>query len=564
MRNQTAVFDNTGWFPDAAVDMLPVDMAGWQSMPHEVMMDFSLGNIAVPAAVSNVSATPCQTLNIGKLSQPLVPDSLPTPESSGSALSVESTLPSLDELLDAVEFFFERFYDSLPIIHKHTLVSTLREKGAEGVPNVLLYAILAITSSSYPHPRIQANSGHWYALAKSELAKVMTSSQHPHQTLQASLLVVYESVIKTEFNNTWLILGEAWRKAVAIGYNQHSKYGGINQRVMFVLGSQKEKSWIEMEEARRIVWSLFMFDRGLCFPVGIVHAIDDRRLVVKFPMSEEAFQGIVEPEIEASLQHTRDLDRLITSVQGHTRKGAANQLQYIILAYIFLGRVTEEIYGPDFDYETQREALDTLTDQLVRIRLMLPHSAVDVGGAGYAGSTNVIWLVAMLSSAAILLHHRPLCDGETIEDSAGMAAHWPHCVRAARDVVRTLRDASRASSECDVNSHMITALYVSFQMLLMEYYCPSVGGPQNSGVSKTAPKRDPTIRADIETVVGIFERLRDSRDMLGKKYYNGAKYCLHQDDERMRQTKARGGRDLLTNCASWYEADDGKPLVIRD
>lgn len=525
-------------------------------------MDFTFGDGPVPTAVSNVSANPHQTLNAGNTGQPLEIASLPTPESSGSGQSADGTLPPLDELLDAVEFFFERFYDSLPFIHKHTLVSTLREKGAEGVPHVLLYAILAVTSGSYPNPRIQQSSPHWYALAKAELTKVMALPQHAHQTLQASLLVVYESIIKTEFNSTWLILGEAWRKAVAIGYNQYGKYGGTNQKVM--LGANTVKSWIEMEEARRIVWSLFIFDRGLCFPIGIVHAIDDRRLVVKFPMSEEAFQGIVEPEGEDTIQHTRDLDRLITLVQEHTRKGTASQLQYLILAYIFLGRVTEEIYSPDFDYERERSVLDTLTEQLVRFHLILPHSAVDVGGAGYAGGANVTWLVSILSSATVLLHHRPIRDGENLENSADMAAHWPHCVRAARDVARSIRDACRASSACDFPTHMITALFVCFQMLLIEYYCPSAGGSQSPGTSKTAPKRNPAIRADIETIADVFERFKDARDKLGRKYYVGVKYYLSQDDDKMRQAKERGGRDLLSNCESWYEVDNSEPLVIRD
>lgn len=556
--HQAAVFDSPGWFADSFVDNFPAGFDGWQSTTDVMLAGIPLshtnGATMLDSSESTISSAHS---NLAKPYQPA--DSFLTSESHGSSSPADTILPALEELSDIIEFFFERFYDSLPIFHKYTLVSSLLE-GTEKIPNVLLYAILAVTSSSYPNKRVRQNSDYWYTAAKTELSKVMASSQHPHQTLQAALLVVFESMMKGEFNHTWLTLGEAWRKAVAIGYGQ---VVGMNHKVMFMLGTKTEKTWIELEECRRIVWTLFMFDRGACFPIGIVHAIDDRRLVVQFPMREDVFQGLAMPVREELAKYTRGLSRLVTSMQQQTRNGTGSQLQYIILAYILLGRITEEVYTPDFDYERQCSALDELSEHLVRIRLTLPHSAVDVSAAGYTGGKNVVWLVSILSTASILLHHRPIVEGETLETSTTMASNWPHCVGAARDIVRAVRDASRASNDFGVNLHMIMALFLCFRTLATEYYSPSRSagkGPDGS----TKPKRDAATRADLEVLVNVFERLKESRQQIGRKYYNGVKFYMRQDETVIMRAKALGAGGLLTTCESWMDADDGEAIIIRD
>ena len=557
LEHPAAAFDSSAWFADSLVDTFPTGFAAWQPTPNDLLTGDLLVHTTDSMLDNTVSTISSAAQNPAKSCQPA--DSFPTPESPSPGSPAEVILPPLEELSDIVEFFFERFYDSLPIFHKQTLVTNLLE-GTERIPNVLLYAILAVTSSSYPNKPIRQNSNYWYTVAKTELSKVMPSSQHPHQTLQAALLVVFESVMKAEFNHTWLTLGEAWRKAVAIGYSQVI---GMNHKVMFMLGTKTEKTWIELEECRRIVWTLFMFDRGACFPIGIVHAIDDRRLVVKVPMREDVFQGLVEPVSKDLPTYTRDLSRLVTSMQHQTRMGTGSQLQYIILAYILLGRITEEVYTPDFDYEKQCSALDELTEHLVRIRLMLPHSAVDVSAAGYTDSEKVVWLVSILSSASILLHHRPIAEGETLETSTSMASNWPHCIRAARDVVRAIRDAFRASHDFDVNLHIIMALFLCFRMLATEYYCPSKSTEQGPNGS-TKRKRDSTIRADLEVMANVFEKLKESRQQIGRKYHNGVKFYLRQDEAAMMRAKALGARELLTTCESWMDADDGEAIIIRD
>lgn len=485
---------------------------------------------------------------------------LPTPEdSSPGSQSDVPAVPSLDVLLDLVDVFYERIYPSLPIIHRGKLTSRLREGGADGIPSILLYAILTVASGAHPNPQIRDGQAHWRSLARAAFKRFIPTEYHPLETLQAALLLVYDAPLQGDYPATWMMLGEAWRKAAVISYHQIDADKREPTAVQY-LGSTDGLGWREREECRRVVWMFFILDRGLCYPIGLVHAVDDRRLIVDFPMAEAEFQGAEEPVADRpAVRYTRDMDTLIARVEEHGRKRAATTLHYIVLAYVLLGRVTEEVYAEDAEHEKQAAALDVLTKQLSHVRRILPGYAGDIAAAPSGEVPYVIWLSAIMSVNTVFLHHRSLrtaADGTT--NAAVVEAAWPHAVLSARGTAQLLRDGFRSGGGGSlIVAHTTTALFVSTRVLIMEYMSPGTDGDQMM-------QKDAALRSDLEVLAAANMQIHSSMGILAKKFILGFKFHMRMDVDAVRSSKDVGAKGLLQRCGDWSQADDGEDIMIPE
>lgn len=438
--------------------------------------------------------------------------------------------------------FFEKFYQFLPIIHKPSFMSKILTDGYKECP-LLVFSVIAVSASAHPDRQIQQSQRIWYEEAKALFHKAVQGPDHPLQTLQASALVIFQSMLLTDYSTSWMTLGEAWRKAIAIGCNLQD---GAPRSLMITLGNPMLAQWYEKEECRRVLWALFILDRGVCFPIGLTHAVDDRQLRLHLPMSEDDFQSTEEPSGTDGIPYTPKIDQLITSFQERVRKKTNTVLQCIVLAYILLGRICECIHSIDYDVEDQTPVLAELTSYLLRMRLIIPHSATDLSGADYRDFAHVVWLNAILNLCTILLYHRPLPEGMSLEDHSDLSSNWPHCVTAARNTVSMIRDAARTTSGIVINPHLSSALFICGRILILEYRCPSLS-------RKT---KDAAIRDDLEIILFSIERMKEALRAVGKKFYAGLAYHLQEDEEQVRRSKACGARDLARRCAQWPANDD--------
>ncbi|KAF7562794.1 hypothetical protein G7046_g1314 [Stylonectria norvegica] len=465
-----------------------------------------------------------------------------------------SSLPPTELLLELVELYFEKSYDYLPILHKQTILSRVNSLNQNDCP-LLFLAIISVAAGSHPDRRIQGRQRGWLAEATASFSNTVNTEDHPLQTLQVASFIIFQAMIYGQFPTAWMVLGEAWRKAAAMGCNTQDC--GAERILMPGLGPLPSKDWIEKEESRRAVWMLFVFDRGLSFPMGLTHAIDDRKLGVNLPMSEAAFQSTSEPANQDSPRYTSNLDRLITSVQERTRRGSASLWQYIVLAYAFLGRVSDCIYSLDWDPEEQKAQVEALTSNLLRIRLMLPRSATDLSAADYLDFTHVVWLNVTLNSTTVLLYHRPLDDGKTLEDPSDLATNWPHCVSAARNTISMIRDAARTSTSVIVNPHLGSSLFNIGRIVVIEYMCPSTSRRNAVGYSNNelTRERDPALVKDMEVLISTFEIMKDGLKACGKKFRNGLLFFVGEGEAEVREAKAGGSRALLKTCAKWPKPD---------
>jgi len=463
---------------------------------------------------------------------------LPSPQKSASPGDgpQEEELPALPVLLQLVDIFFERFYPYLPVIHRPTLVGRLP---ADGTAPVLLYAICAVAADAHPSPDIQRRQGGWFAAAKAHLSRSMHSPERALQTMQAAVLVIYQATVQTDFSTSWLVLGEAWRKAVAIGC---SAVDAGTKLTMPALGAGPGDGWVEREECRRVVWMLFVLDRGMCFPMGLVHAVDDRQLRVNLPMDDAVFQGESEPaRAHVQQRFFPDLDKLTSTVQEQHRQGAGNILHCLVLAYALLGRIGEHLYSSQFG-DDGTEGLEDLASSLARIRLVMPASATDLAAAEYPDHGRVVWISIVMSACAILLYHRPLKDGEDAHGS-DMAANWPYCVAAARSTVSDVRQAARVSTDFANNGQVTALLFMSCRVLITEHLCPVSGA------------RSAAVRDDLEVLLLAIRRMRDTLKNLGDKFTRGVVFYLSGGRERAEAARALGAGGILRTCEKWPSVD---------
>lgn len=551
-------FAGDAWYVPDAVDAMMPDMARWQVAAAAVgLQDAGDGNFLNP-----FTGPPAGWPGIeGEMAVADATHGLPTPENSSPQSQDETTLPALEVVLDLVEVFYERFYKSVPIIHKGKLLSRLKDGGVDGIPSILLYAILTLAAGAHPNPEIRQNQSHWRSLARAALKQLLPTEQHPLETLQAAILLVFEAPLQADYPNTWMMLGQAWRKAAVIGYHQ---VDAPNANVMVqYLGDVGDLDWIEREECRRVVWMFFIIDRGLCYLIGTVHAVDDRQLVVNFPMSERDFQHGDEAEVDrkTKLKYASDLDRMISRVEEHTKRGACTTLHYVILAYVLLGRVTQVVYAQDAEYDEQRADLEGLVKRLVRIRLLLPSYATDLMAAEAEDFSYVLWLSAMMSVNTIFLHHRTLRNavGET-GNAVDVSRNWPHAVRAARNTVQLLRDGFRSGSGASlILAPVSTALFVCTKVLVMEYMCP---GALRAHDGEPPKEGDTGIKADLEVLVAATRSVHSSLSMLRRKFIIGFRFHLQMSKEETRSHMELGARGLLKRCGEWALANDGEHIDI--
>lgn len=560
MNPQSGFPDPSGWHQPFIPAGIPANMDVWNAVHFGGMFAPGAGNDFYAANLQQ-SLDQATVLNI--ISSPpeltaQASNGMPTPDESSPGVSAGG-LPPVYQIIELTELFFEKIYPSLPILHKPTILSKLKSGGVDAVPLVLLLAIGTISARFHRDPKIRELADDWFNDCRSRLSDAMRTPDHGLQTLQAAIIIILEAAIRSDFGTAVMLLAETWRKAVALGYNQ---VDGKRTVKLFALGGRSgEISWIEAEEARRVVWSILIIDRGLCFPIGLIHVVDDKVLVLNLPIPDITFQDEdtidtdIAPDV-AAVRYVKDIDNLITAVQSYSRKGPPIVYHYIILAYVLMGRISEELYAPEFDYETCGPSLDKLAEHLVRIRLILPRSCSDFAVADQADLGNIVWIHAILNADAVMIHHRPKSPGQSPDEPSDHDSNWPHCRAAGRNTIKILREASKSSSDFLYNTQLCTPVFFSFLTTLLDYTDPS---PSDATPAKAKP-----IKYDLEMLLDIMIRQREIFPGIGIKYCGGARFYLSKNAEYLIAGKRMGMREFLGTCDEWATQMNDEELVIPD
>ncbi|KAK3319552.1 fungal-specific transcription factor domain-containing protein [Cercophora scortea] len=485
------------------------------------------------------------------------PDVATLEMSTSTKTNTESAnlFPAHHHIVQLVDLFFDRYHDYLPLLHRQTFTQAVSTEGLITTSPLLLYSIMAITAQTHPDPAIRSQRNKWFEKAKVLYAATGHAPKQPLETLQAAACILLHALIVSEYSTAWLVLGMAWRQAVAMGFHRIDAASPLN----LTDPPPSATDWRELEQRRRIVWVLFMLDRSMCFPIGLTHAIDARKLRIHLPLSDDVFQNVDQPPPPAEpIRHPPTVSTLLGHFESHPTIDVP-RTHYLLLAYLLLGAIVEHMYSPEYDlhdaaHESERAALE---HDLAQTRLVLPRSATDLSAASYATFKHVVWLNIVMNLNTVLLFHRPSLP------NAGSDNSWQLCVAAARNVARVIREASRVSTELLINPHVAAPIFTCGRILVVEYLIPSGAphaGPGLNGV-KTS---DPELRADLEVMLLIFDRLGEAFEGVGRKFRLGLLYHLRQELSCVQAIKDGGSRELLTTCGKWPAIPSGDARGIPD
>ncbi|CAG9955891.1 unnamed protein product [Clonostachys rosea f. rosea IK726] len=461
-----------------------------------------------------------------------------------------ASLPPWSVLLELISNFFQKLYAHLPVIHKGRFMHALERDGIDGSSQALLYAICAISAKTHTDPDVRERRYQWYEVAKKLVSESIAGKSKVIESLQAAVLIVQLSSEMMEFCTPWQLLGLAWRKAVLTGC---ARLDGQARVLPKDLGVLETDSWIEKEECRRTLWTLFIFDRCLC-TTDLPRAIDNRHILVNLPMSEDEFQADYEPLDSIPIGFTINVDDLCSRFQRQTLKRKRTVYQYLVAAHHLLGRVGEELYQPNFDYTRDRDTLQSFTSKLVKLRLTIPRHAIELSASDPRDFSLVVWLNAVMACIALLLHHRPLLEGETNERPGDHFENWPHCVAAAHSLANCLRDMCRTSLDFANNTFLLPLVFVCARVLLIEKCVP------------LSPYCDPayksSVKDDLEILAFALRHFKEALGKLGRKYYNGFIYFSRFTDEQCLAAKRGVLLDMLRPCDHWPDYSDEEEVCI--
>lgn len=232
-------------------------------------------------------------------------------EDAGLA-DTKDILPPDGLLFDLLDIFFNQHHIFLPFLHKTRYLESVLNFSRENPDResaALLHAIIAIAATSHDDPAIRNRQSQWFSRAK-QLCEDLREKTYPSlQAVQAGLCICILGWTTGNYHLSWLYIGTSWRQAVTLGLNR------IDGEQDKVVKNSEPKSDIEVEERRRTIWTLLMLDRGMAFPAGWPHAIDDRQFMVNLPVPEKIFQDADEQVRLNQLSETFSL----TFVRRHPR-----------------------------------------------------------------------------------------------------------------------------------------------------------------------------------------------------------------------------------------------------
>jgi transcription factor-like protein len=526
--------------------------------------DLTARMFSIPDQITSypTSQAPLPSTALGGVPE-LWPVDSPSLDSSGTiesepARDATVNVPSQPQLDELCSIYFHRYYPILPIFSEERLATSLQKATTTQTTSdsPLLYAFVALVAGNHPSTSVKSQQQAWFKKAKHLYEQTAHIPHDPLHTLQAAACIVLHALVVGDFSAAWLVMGKAWRQIVALGLNQmdspSTKQNGSTA------------GWRELEERRRTVWSLFILDRGICFPMGLAHTIDERQLRVNLPMGENTAQSTgPPPEHVASVLFTPNLRKLLSLVGGASQQTSPNVFHYLIISYLLLGRIVEHMYRPEADGDDEDDAeqdksmLESLQQDVSHMRLMMPRAATDIASAAHPNCIYVVWMNAIMNVNTIFLFHRtprrpeqPQGCKDDIENSDGSAAsNWQICVAVAKKTAQLIREASLVSTDLLVNPNISAPVYTCARILAIEHLlCSSPLESEGRAPQSTG------LLADLQVFLLLFDRLSEAFTGVGAKFRYRVLDLLEQGPEHAREMKAAGSKTLRDNCLQWQAA----------
>ncbi|KAF2013530.1 hypothetical protein BU24DRAFT_424533 [Aaosphaeria arxii CBS 175.79] len=487
--------------------------------------------IAIDPALLNEQPFGCPT--------PPVSDLVPPPVDIGfnpeEDLLPHTRLPPDKILLELVQLFIENAYHYYPCFHKQTLLEEVQSRKLQTECPLVLFAICTIAARYHYDFNIRARQAEWYDLAKQLYEESTRYPDYPVRLLQAAICVMSHANNSGDFSTAWLILGKAWRQICALGFNRLDS----TDDTVYGLPQKRPHSDLGKEELRRTLWLLFVVDRNFTWPVGWPHAMDERHIMVNIPIAEQLFQSLtagstLDPTM--TVPFSRRLNTLILSRPKPAEP--INVFHHLVIAHVLLGRITETMHSVHATPNSQEfaEECEELDSYLGKLWLSVPRAATSLLDVQTEDQSQSIWLSLTLNLMAIILHFRSArgADEEVATDQFARA------LLAAKNIVKTIKDASKISMDLVVSPHLGSTLYLAACVYIIQWRMTG----------------DESLKDDIDLLDVVFDRYNETFVFTGHKFKIALEHDVQRSVEDIEKLKAAGLRGLLADCSKWGYVQD--------
>ena len=206
---------------------------------------------------------------------------------SSSALLDES-LPSTPIVLELVHTFFSRCHPLLPCIHLQSFRKRLMQGGRSIASDPLIWTILGVAAPAHHVQQIQGLQQVWLVRARLLFEKNASQSLSPTQSLQAAVWLAFQAWVSADLTEAWFLVGKACRIANVLRLDRIDS----SRPKQLISMAPRPRNAIEVEEQRKVMWSLLYIERSIACLGGFTLGIDERFFQVNYPMEDRIFQAM--------------------------------------------------------------------------------------------------------------------------------------------------------------------------------------------------------------------------------------------------------------------------------
>ncbi|KAL3477665.1 fungal-specific transcription factor domain-containing protein [Aspergillus californicus] len=188
-----------------------------------------------------------------------------SPEHDKQSISASDIIES-DILGQLVEFYFQNIHHWIPILHVRRFRHQIQSPEGRSEAIYILYALVAVCIRFIYDPRL-ADEERKACIAESCRQKVIlcTMESFSVENLQALVIIAFDTIARGRGPSSWSVVGSMARTVEQLQLSVEEEDIGKNQagetlirRMAFLKPST---CWREVEERRRVFWTVFLMDR---------------------------------------------------------------------------------------------------------------------------------------------------------------------------------------------------------------------------------------------------------------------------------------------------------------
>lgn len=191
--------------------------------------------------------------------------------SSGESSITNPLLPPEEIVHELIEWYFQNVHPWIPILHERRFKEILQDRRQELL--IILYAIVSICLKFSPTSRLSQAQKKTISINCRHAVIIQSMERFSIASLQALVIVSFHILGSGRGPSAWSIIGSMARTAEQLSLSVEDSQNAPNpesreyilRRICFIGQSD---NWIELEERRRLYWSVFMMDRFCSVATG--------------------------------------------------------------------------------------------------------------------------------------------------------------------------------------------------------------------------------------------------------------------------------------------------------